>query len=66
MTLYHGDCVEIIKTMADDSVDCVITDPPYPEIERDYGRMTESAWMDMMTSLVPEIRRVLRPSGSSV
>jgi DNA modification methylase len=66
MTLYHGDCVEIIKTMADDSVDCVITDPPYPEIERDYGRMTESAWMDMMTSLVPEIRRVLRPSGSAV
>jgi DNA modification methylase len=64
--LYHGDCVEIIKTMEDDSVDCVITDPPYPEIKRDYGRMTESAWMDMMHALVPQIRRVLRPSGSAV
>lgn len=27
--LILGDCLEIMKTMADKSVDCVITDPPY-------------------------------------
>lgn len=27
--LYHGDCREVLADMADQSVDCVITDPPY-------------------------------------
>jgi site-specific DNA-methyltransferase (adenine-specific) len=31
VTLYHGDCREALERMSDDSVDCVITDPPYSE-----------------------------------
>ena len=27
--LIHGDCLEVMKTMADKSVDLVLTDPPY-------------------------------------
>lgn len=27
--LYQGDCLEIMKDMPDESVDCIITDPPY-------------------------------------
>jgi DNA modification methylase len=64
--LYHGDCLDILPTLAAASVDCVITDPPYPEIDRDYGRMTEAAWTEMMHSLIPEVRRVLKPQGSAV
>lgn len=29
VTLYHGDCLEYMRGMADKSVDAVITDPPY-------------------------------------
>ena len=29
VTLYHGDCREILPTLADRSVDMVMTDPPY-------------------------------------
>jgi site-specific DNA-methyltransferase (adenine-specific) len=29
VTLYHGDCREILPTLGDRSFDCVITDPPY-------------------------------------
>lgn len=29
MELIHGDCLEIMKTMADKSVDVCVTDPPY-------------------------------------
>ena len=29
ITLYHGDCLEYMKSMPDKSVDAVITDPPY-------------------------------------
>jgi len=27
--IHQGDCLEVMKTMADNSIDCVITDPPY-------------------------------------
>lgn len=29
VTLYHGDCYEIIPTLKDKSIDLVVTDPPY-------------------------------------
>ena len=28
-TLYHGDCLNILPTLADNSIDAVVTDPPY-------------------------------------
>lgn len=28
-TIIQGDCLEVMKTFADDSFDCIITDPPY-------------------------------------
>jgi site-specific DNA-methyltransferase (adenine-specific) len=31
VTLYHGDCQAVLAGMAERSVDCVITDPPYSE-----------------------------------
>ena len=31
VTLYHGDCLEILPTLEAGSVDAVITDPPYPD-----------------------------------
>ena len=31
VTLYHGDCRDVLAGMADRSVDCVITDPPYSD-----------------------------------
>ena len=29
MNLYHGDCLEVLRTMPDNSVDSIVTDPPY-------------------------------------
>ena len=28
-TLHNGDCLEVLKTMNDNSVDSIVTDPPY-------------------------------------
>ena len=42
--LYNADCMEILKTMPDKSVDCVITDPPYG-INRDIlQQKNEGKW----------------------
>lgn len=64
--LYHGNCVDILPSLPSASVDAVITDPPYAEIDRDYGRMTEVAWHEMMDKVVTECRRILKPTGSAV
>lgn len=66
VTLYEGRCEELLPSLDAASIDCVLTDPPYPEISRDYGRMTESQWHAMMDVVVNESRRVLKPSGSAV
>ena len=29
VTLYHGDCLEVLRALPDASVDAVVTDPPY-------------------------------------
>ncbi len=29
VTLYHGDCIEVMRALPDASVDAVVTDPPY-------------------------------------
>lgn len=65
-TIHCGNCLDILPTIPAQSVDAVITDPPYPEISRDYGRMTEAQWWDMMMGVCAEVRRVLKPTGSAV
>ena len=64
--LIHGDCRREMKKLADKSIDLLLCDPPYPEIDRQYGRMTEAEWHGMMREVVNEGRRVLKPSGSMV
>ena len=39
MQLYNGNCLEIMKTIADNSVDAIITDLPYGT--------TKCAWDDI-------------------
>lgn len=29
MTLWHGDCIEVMRALSDNSVDSIVTDPPY-------------------------------------
>jgi DNA modification methylase len=62
-----GDCLDILPTLPDASVDCVVTDPPYPEIDRPYGRLTEAEWWELIVEgVIPQVRRVLKPTGSAV
>lgn len=65
-TLYRGDCLDVLPHLPAGSFDCVVTDPPYPEIDRPYGRWTEAAWFDLMNPVVEHCRRLLKPSGSAV
>lgn len=53
VTLHAGDCLEVIKTLADNSIDSVVTDPPYAlvSIVKRFGKsqMEHSATKDLTT-----------------
>lgn len=68
--LYHGDCLETIRGIPDESIDCVITSPPYWQL-RDYGFDgqwgTEPSYIDYLNNLwrlMAEIKRVLTDAGT--
>jgi DNA modification methylase len=66
-TVLHGDCLGVLKTLPDASVDAVVTDPPYPHIKRSYGEWTEAEWWALIVEgVIPQVRRVLKPTGSAV
>ena len=65
-TIHEGDCLDVLAEMEPESVDAIVTDPPYAEIDRDYGRLSEPEWHSLMDRVVEESRRVLKPSGSAV
>lgn len=64
--LIHGDSLLELKKIPDASIDSIVTDPPYPEIKRDYGHWTEEQWHAMMADIIEQARRVLKPTGSAI
>lgn len=64
--LHHGDCLAWLDTLPAESIDAVVCDPPYAEIDRDYGRMTEAQWEVFAHALVRKSLRVLKPRGSAM
>ena len=59
ITLYLGDCLEVMGGMADDSVDSVVTDPPYGL--RFMGKKWDHAVPP--AAVWRECLRVLKPGG---
>jgi len=65
--LHHADCLDILPDIAIASVDAMITDPPYPHVKREYGHWTTDQWWSLIVEgLIPQVRRVLKPTGSAL
>ena len=66
-TLYHGDCLDILPTLPDNSVDLIVTDPPYFKVknldwDRQWKKPTDFLeWLDIVLG---EFHRLLKPNGS--
>ncbi len=65
-----GDCLALLREMQADSVDCVVTSPPYWGL-RDYGvdgmiglEPTMQEHITRLVAVFAEIRRVLKPTGT--
>ena len=65
ITLKQGDCLELMKELPDESVDAVITDPPY-NIGKDFEgeNMQIQEWVNWCEKWVKECNRVLIAGGA--
>lgn len=70
VTLWIADVREALADMEPDSVDCVVTSPPYWGL-RDYGvpgqiglEPTLGEHLDVMVSVFEAVKRVLKPTGT--
>jgi DNA modification methylase len=61
-TLHLGDCLEILPTLPDALVDCVITSPPYCNA-RDYSTFSSyEDYLQFLGKFLAESKRVLKPN----
>lgn len=70
VTLYHGDVLDVLRELEPESVDCVVTSPPYWGL-RDYGQEgqlglepTPEEYVTRMVEVFREVRRVLAAHGT--
>ena len=60
MKLYKGDCLEIMKTIQDKSIDAIITDPPYGTTACKWDSVIP---FDLMWE---QLNRIIKPNGAIV
>jgi len=66
-SILEGDCVEVMRTLPAESVDAVITSPPYAmQRKATYGGVPESEYPAWTVAWMAEVRRLLKPDGSVI
>jgi len=65
--MYEGDSRLLLSRLPDESVDLVVTSPPYAlHFKKEYGNADKEAYVEWFRPFAQEIQRVLKPSGSFV
>lgn len=63
----HGDCLDLIPTLEDDSVGLVVTSPPYAEQRKGhYGGIPEVAYPEFTVQWMEALRPKLKDDGSAL
>lgn len=64
VTLYHGDCMDLLRQIPDNSAQLVVTSPPY-NIGKEYEKKQElHNYLDSQKRVIKECHRILKPEGS--
>ncbi|WP_394796074.1 DNA-methyltransferase [Armatimonas sp.] len=65
--LLCGDSLEIMRTLPDESIDLVLTSPPYAlHFKKEYGNASQAEYVEWFLPFAEQIKRILKPSGSFV
>ena len=64
-TAYCSDAIDILSDLKDDSVDLIVTSPPYAlHFKKEYGNADQENYIDWISPFCEQIKRVLKPEGS--
>jgi len=65
--LYQGDSLEVLKNMEDNSIDLIVTSPPYSDQRKStYGGIHPDNYVEWFLPISSELLRVLKPTGSFI
>jgi len=65
--IYLGDCRELLKPIPENSIDLIVTSPPYAYNRKStYGGVPIEGYVQWFSPISLELKRVLKPTGSFV
>ena len=65
--ILQGDSAEMLKTLPDNSIDLIVTSPPYADQRKStYGGISPDKYVEWFLPISEQLLRVLKPSGTFV
>lgn len=62
-----GDCLDVLKNMPDNSVDLIVTSPPYADQRKStYGGISPDKYVEWFLPMAKELLRTLNPKGTFI
>lgn len=67
-TIIHGDCIEAMNSLPDNSIDLIIADPPY-NLKKNFGEKSQiwcdtQKWLEWSKEWINVATKKLKPTGS--
>lgn len=67
LRLIKGDCATVLKTIPSNSIDLIVTSPPYADQrKKTYGGIHADKYVEWFMPIADELQRVLKPTGSFI
>ena len=64
-TAYCADAIDLLSDLEDESIDLVVTSPPYAlHFKKEYGNVDQDKYVDWISPFCNHIKRVLKSTGS--
>lgn len=65
--LYQGDCLDVLPLFQNETVDLIVTSPPYADQRNHtYGGVSPDNYVSWFMPIADQLQRVLKPEGSFV
>jgi len=62
-----GDCLDVLKTIPNNSIDLIVTSPPYADQRKNtYGGISPNKYVEWFLPISKELLRVLKPTGTFI
>jgi site-specific DNA-methyltransferase (adenine-specific)/site-specific DNA-methyltransferase (cytosine-N4-specific) len=66
-TLYQGNCLEVLQDIPDNTVDLIVTSPPYADQRKStYGGIHPDSYVEWFMPIAGELLRVVKPTGTFI